>query len=91
MLRRDDPVTGVFVSMANVPSGSTVGCRMTTVALSGVAASVGYQVADNVFTLVGSQETKVPAGGSNGPATGSNWRVTVTCDNGVSSSLDGVF
>jgi hypothetical protein len=63
---------------------------MTTVALSGSAASVGYRL-DNDFTLVGTQETRVPAGSANGPATGSSFRLTVTCDNGTSTSVDAVY
>ena len=43
-LRLDDPITAAFVSMANVPGGSTVGCHMTTVSTSGLAASIGARV-----------------------------------------------
>lgn len=89
-LRLDNPITAAIVSMANVPSGSTVGCHMNTVATSGTAAAVGW-LADNDFTLVGTQETRVPAGSANGPATGSNFHLTVTCDNGTSTSLDAVY
>lgn len=89
-LRLDNPITAAFVSMANVPPGSAVGCRMTTVGLSGVAASIGYRK-DDGFTLVGTQEARIPAGSANGPSTGSNFRLTVTCDNGTSASLDAVY
>jgi hypothetical protein len=89
-LRLDNPITSAFVSMKNVPSGSTVGCHMTTVATSGLAASIGARV-ENDFTLVGTQDTRLPAGSSNGPATGSSFNLTVTCDNGVSTSLDAVY
>ena len=54
------------------------------------AAAVGWS-ADNDFTLVGSQEARIPAGSSNGPATGSTFRLTVTCDNGTSTSMDAVY
>src|SRR5690348_6891223 len=37
-LRLDNPITAAFVSLSNVPPGSSVGCRMNTVALSGTAA-----------------------------------------------------
>jgi hypothetical protein len=90
-LRFDDPITSAFVSMANVPDGSPVGCRLTMIPLAGIAASVAYRVPDNEFTLVGSQEARLPAGRSLGPATGSTWRNTVTCDNGTSTSLDVVY
>jgi hypothetical protein len=89
-LRFDNPVTAAIVSMANTPSGSSVNCRMTMAALSGPAASIGWHK-DNDFALVGTQETRVPAGSANGPATGSSFRTTVTCDNGTSTSLDGVY
>lgn len=89
-MRLDNPISAAFVAMKNAPSGSTVGCHMTTVATSGVAASIGARV-ENDFTLVGSQETRVPAGSANGPSTGSNFHLTVTCDNGVSTSLDAVY
>jgi len=89
-LRVDNPITAVFVSMANVPPGSTVGCQLADVALSGAAAAIGWRK-DEGFTLVGTQETIIPAGPANGPATGSNFRLTVTCDNGTSSSLDVVY
>jgi hypothetical protein len=87
-LRFDDPITAASVAMQNVPDGSTVGCRMTSVPIAGIAASVHYQVADQDFTLIGTQEVRLPAGRSLGPSTGSTFRKTVTCDNGTSTSLD---
>jgi hypothetical protein len=63
---------------------------MNTVATSGLAASIGARV-DNDFTLVGTQETRVPAGSANGPATGSSFNLAVTCDNGTSTTLDAVY
>ena len=45
-------------------------------------------VPDVNFTVTGSQEASIPP---QGPATGSTFHVTVTCDNGLSSSLDGMY
>ncbi|MGX9673698.1 hypothetical protein [Mycobacterium sp. HM-7] len=89
-IRLDNPITAAFVSMANNPPGSTVGCHMNTVATSGTAAAVGW-AADNDFSLTGGQEARVPAGSSNGPATGSSFHITVNCDNGTSTSMDAVY
>lgn len=89
-LRLDNPITAAIVSMTNAPAGSTVGCQMNTVATSGTAAAIGWK-AENDFTLVGGQEARIPAGSSNGPATGSSFRITVTCDNGTSTSMDAVY
>ena len=91
MFRLDNPVTAAFVSMTNHENEPGVGCVMRTVPVAGPAAMVNYNVPDNPFTLAGSQEVTIPAGGSLGPATGSTWHLTVTCDNGLSASLDQVF
>ena len=64
---------------------------MRTVPVAGPAAMVNYNVPDNPFSLVGSQEARIPAGGSLGPASGLTWHLTVTRDNGLSSSLDTVY
>ncbi|QUR67478.1 hypothetical protein [Mycobacterium spongiae] len=64
---------------------------MSVVPIAGLAASVGYTQPDFNFTLVGSQEAVLPAGSSLGPATGSTWRNTVTCDNGASVTVDEVY
>ena len=64
---------------------------MTTAPVAGPAAMVNYKVPDNHFTVAGSEEARIPAGGSLGPATGSTWHLTVTCDNGLSTSLDKVY
>jgi hypothetical protein len=89
-MRVDNPITAVFVSMSNNPSGTPVGCRMNSGARSGTAAAIGW-AKDDDFTITGSQEARIPAGSSNGPATGSNFRLTVTCDNGTSTSMDTVY
>ena len=91
VFRLDDPITAAFVSMTNHENQPAVGCLMRTVPVGGPAAAVNYNVPDNPFTLTGSQEARIPAGGSLGPPTGSSWHLTVTCDNGLSSSLDAVY
>ena len=90
-MRLDDPVTAAFVSMTNHANQPAVGCTMTTVPVAGPAAMIGYSVPDNHFTVAGSEEARIPAGGSIGPATGSTFHVSVTCDNGLSTSLDTVY
>jgi hypothetical protein len=77
--------------MINNENKPPVGCVMRTVPVAGLAANVNYHVPDNPFTLTGSQEVRIPAGGSLGPATGSTFHLTVTCDNGLSTSLDTVY
>jgi hypothetical protein len=91
VFRLDDPVTTAFVSMTNHANQPAVGCTMTTVPVAGPAAMVNYNVPDNHFTVAGSEEARIPAGGSLGPASGSTWHLTVTCDNGLSTSLDKVY
>ena len=55
--------------------------------MAGTATMVGY-ARDYNFTVTGSEETRIDP---NGPATGSTFHVTVTCDNGLSTSLDGIY
>jgi len=78
------------VSIANNPNQSGVGCVLRSVAVAGVAAGLNYS-ADHAFTVTGSAETSIPQGSSEGPATGSTFHVTVTCDNGLSTSVDKVY
>jgi hypothetical protein len=40
------------------------------------------------FTVTGSAETRIDR---HGPATGTTWHVTVTCDNGLSTSQDHIY
>ena len=91
VMRLDEPVTAAFVSMTNHENLPPVGCTMRTVALGGPAAMVNYGVPEEHFTVTGGQESRIPAGGSIGPPTGSTWRLTVTCDNGLSTSLDKTY
>ncbi len=90
VLRHDDPITAVFVSITNNANKPAVHCEFRSVAVAGTAAMVNY-VQDENFTVTGSQETRVRAGSSVGPATGSSFHITVTCDNGLSTSQDVVY
>jgi len=67
-----------------------VNCVRRSVAVSGLATSVNYN-AEYDFTVTGSAETRIPQGSSEGPATGSTFRITVTCDNGLSTSRDVIY
>jgi hypothetical protein len=58
-----------------------------TDAVAGTAAAVNYTDTLN-FTVNGSAETRLDRPG---PQTGSTWHVTVTCDNGLSTSQDQVY
>jgi hypothetical protein len=60
---------------------------LTSVAVAGTATMINYR-RDYPFTVTGSEVTRIDP---DGPATGSTFHVTVTCDNGLSSSLDTVY
>jgi hypothetical protein len=85
VLRYDNPAT--FVSITNNADNSAVGCEYRSVAVAGIAAGVNYERTFN-FTVTGSAETRIDP---NGPATGSTFHVTVTCDNGLSTSQDKIY
>jgi len=85
-----EPGTAAFVSIANNANQSAVGCVLRSVAVAGVAAGINYN-AEHAFTVTGSEEARIPQGSSEGPATGSTFHVTVTCDNGLSTSVDKVY
>jgi len=85
VLRYDNPAT--FVSITNNADNSAVGCEYRSVAVAGLAAGVNYDRTFN-FTVTGSAETRIDP---NGPATGSTFHVTVTCDNGLSTSQDKIY
>jgi hypothetical protein len=53
--------------------------------VAGEATTIRYDHSVN-FTVAGSSEARVHVG--DGPATGSTFHVTVTCDNGLSTSQD---
>ena len=77
------PPGTAFVSIANNDKPA-VGCMYRSVAVAGTATMVNYR-RDYPFTVTGSAETRIDP---DGPATGSTFHVTVTCDNGLSTSLD---
>jgi len=87
VLRYGDPLTA-YVSITNNDKPA-VGCVYRSLAVAGVAASVSYRGPDVNFTVTGSEETRFRTG--EGPATGSTWRVTVTCDNGLSIIRDVIY
>ena len=78
-----------FVSITNNANKPAVGCVYRSVAVAGVAAGINYN-ADACFhrnRLGGDEDPR----GSQGPATGSTFHVTVTCDNGLSTSVDRIY
>jgi hypothetical protein len=76
-----------FVSITNNAGKPPVGCVYTAVAVAGPATSLNYTDTVN-FTVTGSAETRLDRPG---PQTGTTWHVTVTCDNGLSTSTDQVY
>ncbi|HTQ20602.1 hypothetical protein [Mycobacterium sp.] len=87
LLFRHEPLTAI-VSITNNANNPAVGCVYRSVAVAGQATMIHYDHSVN-FTVTGSQETRVRVGG--GPATGSTFHVTVTCDNGLSTSQDVMY
>jgi len=81
---RHEPLTAI-VSITNNANKRAVGCVYRSVAVAGGANVIHYDHSVN-FTVTGSAETRVHVG--DGPATGSTFHVTVTCDNGLSTSQD---
>ena len=81
---RHEPLTAI-VSITHNANKPAVGCVYRSVAVSGQATRINYDHSVN-FTVTGSVETRVHVG--DGPATGSTFHVTVTCDNGLSTSQD---
>lgn len=77
----------VFVSITNNANKPPVGCVYRSVAVAGTATAIHYDHSDN-FTVTGSAETRVDY---HGPATGSTFHNTVTCDNGLSASQDVMY
>ncbi|HZE17297.1 MAG TPA: hypothetical protein VE197_17245, partial [Mycobacterium sp.] len=71
-------MTAAFVSITNNAGNPAVGCVYRSVAVAGQATIINYDRSDN-FTVTGSAETRVDV--VHGPATGSTFHVTVTCDN----------
>jgi len=58
-----------------------------SVAVAGTATMINY-TRDYPLTVTGSATTRIDP---DGPATGSTFHVTVTCDNGLSTSVDTIF
>jgi hypothetical protein len=87
VLRQDIPSMAAVVSITNNANKPAVNCAYRAVAVAGPAAAVNYDHTDN-FTVTGSAETRI---GYHGPATGSTFHNTVTCDNGLSTSQDAVY
>jgi len=90
MVRYDDPITAAFVSIINNANNAPVGCTLQSVAVAGIATAVG-PLPSHSFTVTGSEEARIPQGSSEGPASGSTFHITVTCDNGLSASVDKVY
>ncbi len=84
LVLRFDPSTAIFVSITNNANKPAVGCEYRSVAVAGTAKAIGYTEVQN-FTVTGSQETRIDF---RGPATGSAFHLTATCDNGLSTSQD---
>jgi hypothetical protein len=86
-LRQDHSLAAAFVSITNNADKPAVGCVYRSVAVTGIAKTINWN--DSVhFTVTGSQETKIKY---RGPATGSTFHDIVTCDNGLSTSMDNVW
>ena len=83
--RLADPQTA-FVSITNNANKPAVNCVFNTVAVAGPATLVSLP--DINFTITGSQETRIHR---DGPATGSTFHDTVTCDNGLSTTHDNTY
>ena len=86
-LRQDHSLAAAFVSITNNADKPAVGCVYGSVAVAGRATAIHWNDSIN-FTVTGSQETKIKY---RGPATGSTFHDTVTCDNGLSTSMDNVW
>ncbi len=84
---RDDGAGTTIVSITNNANKPAVNCVFRTNAVAGPATAIGFSQVNN-FTVTGSEETRIPP---QGPATGSTFHDTVTCDNGLSTSHDGIY
>jgi hypothetical protein len=86
-LRQDHSLAAAFVSITNNADKPAVGCVYRSVAVAGRATAIRWNDSIN-FTVNGSQETQIKY---RGPATGSTFHDTVTCDNGLSTDMDNVW
>ena len=82
---RHEPLTAI-VSITHNANKPAVGCVYRSPAVAGPATMVN--VPDVTFTVTGSAETRLDL---HGPATGSTFHITVTCDNGLSTSVDTIY
>jgi len=80
-------LAAAFVSIINNADKPAAGCVYRSIAVAGTAMAINWNDSVN-FTVTGSQETKIKY---RGPATGSTFHDTVTCDNGLSTSMDNVW
>ena len=80
----DNSSTAVIVTITNNANNPPVNCVYRSVAVAGPATAVNYDHTDN-FTVIGSAPAQIPY---HGPATGSMFHNTVTCDNGLSNIQD---
>lgn len=87
LFRSDNSTMADFVSITYNADKPAVNCVLRSVAVAGPAASINYDHSDN-FTVTGSAEARIDY---HGPATGSTFHNTVTCDNGLSTSQDGTY
>lgn len=86
-LRQDHSLAAAFVSITNNADKPEVACLYRSVAVAGTAKAVNWNDSAN-FTVIGSEETKIKY---RGPATSSTFHDTVTCDNGLSTSMDNIW
>lgn len=84
VVRYDNSLRAVFVSITNNANKAAVGCVYRSVGVAGAAAMVNWDHSFNI-TVTGSAETRI---NYDGPSTGSTMHNTVTCDNGLSTSQD---
>jgi hypothetical protein len=82
----DGPLKAVVQILHNANT-SPVGCVITITPVAGPATMV--KVPDVHFSVTGSERTPVDL--PPGPATGSTFHDTVTCDNGLSTARDGTY
>ncbi|OBF80709.1 hypothetical protein A5791_07705 [Mycobacterium sp. 852002-51163_SCH5372311] len=76
-----------FVAITNNADKPPVGCVYRAVAVAGPATKINYNDSVN-FTVTGAAETRIDR---HGPATGTTWHVTITCDNGLTTSQDHIY
>jgi hypothetical protein len=92
VLRYGDPPPGgltAIVSITNNADKPAVGCVYTPVPVAGTATMIAPDPSwTRTLTVTGSEETRINIYGL---ATGSNWHVTVTCDNGLLTSVDTTY